>query len=32
VVRWPHISIDVRPGEAYALSVEEAVEYNPHIA
>jgi len=31
VVRWPHISIDVRPGEAYALSVEEAVEYNPQL-
>jgi len=32
VVRRPHIAIDVRQGEAYALSVEEAGEYNPHIA
>jgi hypothetical protein len=32
VVRQPHIAIDVRQGEAYALSVEEAGEYNPHIA
>jgi hypothetical protein len=30
--RRPHISIDVRQGEAYALSVEEACKYNPHIA
>ena len=32
MVRRPQIAIDVRQGEAYALSVEEAGEYNPHIA
>ena len=32
VVRRPHISIDVREGEAYALSMEEVGGYNPHIA
>ena len=31
-VRLPHVSIDVRHREAYALFVEEACEYNPHIA
>ena len=32
MVRRPHISIDVREGEAYALSMEEVGGYNPHIA
>jgi hypothetical protein len=31
-VRRLHISIDVWHGEAYALIVEDACEYNPQIA